>query len=252
MAEKILTGAGLLVDGYDFSAQTNQIDLQYNQEILDRTSILTTSRNRVPGLFDGNFSATLFWDADVDSTAATQVPVDSILFGKIGGTKAVCLVGDAGFTTGNTVYFSRFVVGNNSKTDSVGELVTQTVEFQGKSKINSGESGYYSTAVTNTSTEGPGVSLAGVGGLTSTQTLYAAFALDTSGLAGVGVTVKVVGSTDHTNFAASTTRITFSTRSTRDSLVSSVPGPITDTGFRFEISTTVADNYVLAAAFSVE
>jgi hypothetical protein len=162
------------------------------------------------------------------------------------------MLGDNGFSTGNVVYFSRSALGTVSKSDSVGELVMQTLEFQGKSKINRGESGYYSTAVTNASTEGPGVTLAATLGPTSTQVLYAAFSLDTSGLAGAGVTVKVVSSTDHTNFAAGTTRITFAATSTRDALVASLPGPIDDSGYRFEISTTVADNYVLAAAFSVE
>jgi hypothetical protein len=245
MAEKVLTSAGLLVEGLDIACQASSVEMSYNQEILDRTCIEDTSRNRHPGLFDGSFNATLFWDSDVDSTLATGVQIDGDAFNEMGSTKAVVMVGDAGFSTGNVVYFSRMVLESVGIPATVGELVMQNLSFAGKYKIIQGESGYYSTAVTDASTEGPGVSL---GAATSSQALYAAISVNTT----QAVTVLVTSSTAAGDFSLSTTRLTFTATSTRDALLAAVSGAITDTAYRFETSTTAAGNYVLAGAFSVE
>lgn len=245
MAELVVKdNVQIAIDGLDVSGRTNSLAIGYMQENRDNAVVNYSERSFYPGLTAHTFDLTAFFDADVETTAATGIPIQQQLFAEVGSSSAVLMAAAAGFTTGNNMYFARGLMADVPVSAQVGELLSLSASFVSKGgPAMSGQSGLYSTAA-NGATNGPGVSL---GAVSATQNLYVAWQVLNTTVSAAGI---VTSSTAAGDFSASTTRNTFTSLSTRGGEYAVVAGPITDTAFRFEVTTTAAVEVV--GAFHVK
>lgn len=241
MTEFVLKNAYFLLDGRDFACQLNEINFDYSAELQDRTAICDTNRRRVPGLLD--FSGTLngFWASTTDSTGSYvngsppgDIEIDQIFFNKVGQREVPFAMGISK-TTGSASYFGQGIHGTYDIGAAIGELLMINISFQGSgdTPLIRGQVGLsgYSTALTRT---GPTIdgAAAGIGALTSTETLYAGAFIQ--GSTGGTCDISIVSSSD--NFATSTTRATFTQFTSTGAEMVQVAGPITDTQWRVQVT----------------
>lgn len=249
MAERIMSNGFVSFNGLDLSGVTNEVELTYGQELVDATVINSNARSHLPSFRESGVTVQSFFDGG-ESTSGASIPLDGVL-NEAMGTTGTIIVGENGASTGQVTHFVKCVMEKYGITGSVGELTMQPSNFLGINKMVRGQSGFYTTALTDTSTAGPAMAL---GAVTSGQELHAAWhLLRSTALSGDdGVTVVLVSSTESATFAASTTRLSFTASSTRTGEMLTVSGPITDTAFRFQITTTIAGNYDVLCVAGVD
>lgn len=255
MAEFVLKDAYFLVDGRDFAPQFNSVTFNYSVELQDRTSISDTNRRRVAGLLDFDGSLDGFWaqtsaSTGMDGYSSGSYPADMDFdakwFAKVGPSSTSNSAFAIGInkTTGKVCYFGSGIHGSYDVGGTIGELMKATINFQGSGNqpLIRGEVAY-SNYTTATSTNGPGVSL---GAVATGEDFYAGAYVQgsTSG----SMIAVLVSSTDASNFAAGTTRATFTTFNSTAAELVKVEGPITDTAWRVELTGSTNPAYNLLVA----
>ena len=130
MAELVLTNCFVSIDGNDVSANVKSVTINYASEILDKSAMSDTSRERIAGLKD--------WSMDFEfnqNFAASGL--DSILFPLVGTSIPVIVRPDAGsVSTSNPNYTgAAFLENYNPIEGAHGELGTSKITMPGNGAL---------------------------------------------------------------------------------------------------------------------
>lgn len=238
-----LTDARILVHGYDFTSDSNQVSLTAEADDHDVTTFgsarATKFRSRIAGLKTAAASISGFWGVTPDTAAWAGLAM----------ADRVTVISPTG-NPGDVAYMVR---GGTFSYETFGEV---------------GEPAPFSLGVSSTNTEGmirgralvwpdTALSATGVAGIADLTTipavasnrfLYGAFQV--VGTPGTTITA-VVESAAAGTFAGATTRFTFGPITTAEGRWAvRVPGPITDTHYRLRV-TAVTGSFTVAAAIGI-
>lgn len=120
MSTVIYKDAKLFVSGYNLSADSNELSLDYAADMLDVTTFGDDTRVRAGGLDTASISGTGFWNGGSGNA-------DDALFGLMGGAKVPLTVFADGITEGVATdkgYAFQAVVANYNIGNSVGDMMT--------------------------------------------------------------------------------------------------------------------------------
>tara|TARA_R110000824_G_scaffold27017_1_gene92263 strand:- start:333 stop:728 length:396 start_codon:yes stop_codon:yes gene_type:complete len=120
MSTVIYKDAKLFVSGYNLSADSNELSLDYAADMLDVTTFGDDTRVRAGGLDSASISGNGFWNGGAGNA-------DQSLFGLMGGAKVPLTVFADGITEGVSTdkgYAFQAVVANYNIGNSVGEMMT--------------------------------------------------------------------------------------------------------------------------------
>jgi hypothetical protein len=120
MATVIYKDAKLFVGGYNLSADSNELGLDYSADMLDVTTFGDDTRIRTGGLDSATISGTGFWNGGTGNA-------DDALFELMGGDKVPLTVFADGITEGVATdkgYAFQAVVANYNIGNTVGEMMT--------------------------------------------------------------------------------------------------------------------------------
>lgn len=244
MSAIALTDARILVHGYDFTGDSNQVSLTAEADEHDTTTFgsarETHWRSRITGLKTAAANVSGFWGAAPDEA----------VWASLGVADRVTMISPTG-EPGDATYMVR---GGTFSYEVFGEV---------------GEPAPFSLDISSTNTEGMvrgkaliwpdpdapvnAVGVAGVADLelpaaTDAQYLYAAFLV--VGTPGTTITA-VLESAPAADFAAPTTRFTFGPITAAEGRWGvRIPGPITDTHYRLRV-TAVTGDFTIAAAVGI-
>lgn len=127
MATLILTDAKILVGGFDVSANSNEVTVEYGAEMLDATAFGDTTRKRVGGLSTARLTGRGWWDSPVP---------DKNFFEAIGVDDDVVSVFPTAIIEGSTSTGSGFafksVVARYNPAGRVGDLFAFDLEAEGR------------------------------------------------------------------------------------------------------------------------
>jgi len=178
MAELVITNGKLLFGGYDFSGNMNALAINAGAEILDKTTIGATSRQRIAGLKTMEMQHEGFW------SAGTGEP-DGILFGKVGGTSDPMTISPTSGADGDDAFISSVLVGEYSPGGAIGEVMP----FSVSAELNEDELVRGTVMHNATRTAGGSGTARQLGAVGATQKLYAA--LHITSITGGTLTVTV-------------------------------------------------------------
>jgi hypothetical protein len=237
-----LTDARILVHGFDYTADSNQVSVEVTADDHDVTTFgsarETKFRSRIGGLKTSQATVSGFWEVAPDAAAWANLAV----------ADRVAVISPTG-APGDVAYMLR--VGSFSY-ETFGEV---------------GEPAPFSMSLSSTNVEGmirgrllatPDVALNATGpagiadqvlpAVSSGQFLYAA--LQVVGTPGTTFTAVLESAADNT-FAGATTRFTFGPITTAEGRWGvRVPGAITDTHYRLRV-TAVTGSFTVAAAIGI-
>mgnify|MGYP004450943837 CR=1 FL=1 len=120
MATLVYTDAKLFVGGYNLSADSNEIGLDYSADMLDVTVYGDDTRTRTGGLESATLNGSGFWNGGYGNA-------DDVLFGLVASDKVPLVVFANGITEGTTTdkgYAFETVVESYNIGNSVGEMMT--------------------------------------------------------------------------------------------------------------------------------
>ena len=118
MATLVMTNATILYGGSNFSADQNEVSVEYSAETLDTTAFGDATRQNTGGLKDGTISGSGFWSGGSQNA-------DDILFGLVGGDIEPLTVFADGVTEGEASGYSmKAVIENYNIGGSVGSMLT--------------------------------------------------------------------------------------------------------------------------------
>lgn len=219
MAQAILSDQSVYLDGYDLTARTNAIALEYGAEIKDNTTLGATFRNKVAGL--KMTSAQIEGYVDLDS-------VDAGLFSNMGVYDKIMTLGAGGDDVGDPAYFFKAIESELTIGDQIGEVFPFSVSSEGDGNLVRGTLVLNSKASALTTTTNS--SAYELGAVSAGQKLYAGLHVLGAGTGSVTVTVD----SDATNAfsGAETTQITFDAATSIGSQLKTADGAITDTYYR--------------------
>lgn len=239
MTVKALLNAGLYVAGHDFTTDTNEGTLTLEAAVLDKTTFGSDGwMENVAGLKTLGFSYSGHWQSDISDA------VDPEAFGDFTVERAHTWTLDevelepawlfnaakTGYTLGGEVGPIAPFQLTSSATDKYGAIRGQLAKAKGAAN-----------------TVGALGSVAQLGAVAADQFLYATFHVFT---AGTTLTVQVQ-SDDAIGMGSPTTRGTIGPLTARGgTFMARVPGPITDTFYRFNISA-VTGAFVAAGAIGI-
>lgn len=238
-----LVNAPLYIAGHDFTADSNQIQLTAEADVLDRTTFRPTTigwRDKVMGLKRSELSASGFWQS------AAADAVDPEVFNNLGVTGRVTTMSDVE-TEGSAAYMLKHMPAQYQVFGEVGPLAPFTL--QGVCSDNVGVIGgkllkAFGT-VNATGAIGTGVQIGAVG---ATQSMYATLHL--MGTAGTTITVVLESATANT-FVGATTRGTFGPLTvTGGTWMTPAAGAITDTWWRLRV-TAITGTWTVAGAAGI-
>jgi hypothetical protein len=224
MAEQILQNCDILVGGYNWTTQHNQVTVNAGREAKDKSAFRGNTRIYKPGLKTVDYSTQFFYDAD-----ATNIQIDDEFWSNIDDSGVPLTVWPAGADEGNLGYGSVIAKSAYNLAGVHGELFTGT--------MNAGPAGElwhptslidHLTARTSTA-DGSSVQ---VGAVSATQSVMAF--LQVILVSGTSPTLDVtVESDDDTGFASAATRFTFVQKTAVGyEVMAAVNGAITDDWWR--------------------
>jgi len=118
MSTVVLTNAVILYGGSNFSADQNEVTVEYSAEMLDTTVFGDDTRKNTGGLKDATISGTGFWSGGSQNA-------DDILFGLVGSDVEPLTVFGDGITEGQTGGYSmKAVIENYNIGSMVGSMLT--------------------------------------------------------------------------------------------------------------------------------
>lgn len=243
MATFTLTDVAVHMDGYDFSTDSNELTL--GVEVADNETTTFQSggyRTRVAGLKDVTLDLSGFWQSDT-------VAVDPKAFGLLGQTPKVVSVSPTA-TQGDTAYLFRGGEFSYELFGSIGDATPFSVSVMASDGIGvvRGKTAKSKGTVSATGALGAGLTdLSTDDQVSSTQFLYAALHVFS---AGTTITVDLE-SDDNAGFTTPTTRATFGPLTAAGSSWTRVAGPITDTFYRFNV-TTVTGTFTVAGVIAIQ
>lgn len=126
MAPIVLRNCKILLGGYDFSGESNQLSLDYRAELLEDTVFNSgVTRSNVPGLKTTAFSATILHNPEEPEDGGVLVKsYNEFLFERIGATREILTVCPVGEAIGDIAYSTRQINGSYTPlTGGVGELM---------------------------------------------------------------------------------------------------------------------------------
>ncbi len=217
MAHIVLTDAKIWWDGFDLSADHNQIALDYGADALDETAFGDTTHIRLGGLKTVQFNGNGWYSADTDL-------IDPTLFGKVGNIGNALAVSPDGGDEGEVGYFFRPMLGAYNIGAEVGAILPFNAVAEAQEALIRGTVMQNGTETTSTqATERQ------LGAVSATQKLYAV--IHVLSKSGTNPTLDVlVRSAASTGMGGATTRITFAQATDRTSAwATPVSGAITDT-----------------------
>lgn len=196
MAGVILTDCKIFLGPYDLSGFHNQIELQYEAEMLDDTVFGTSgTRSFKPGLKRVEANGNVFWDTLQDEAN----------FNRIGATRELLTIAPTGNTEGDPVYMVRAVNANyNPISGEVGQLLSSQFDaMSANSPLVRGQLLASGSKAATGNSVGVNLGLLGAG-----KKLYSS--LHVTAVAATSLIV-IVQSDDGAGFASPTTRITHTT-----------------------------------------
>jgi hypothetical protein len=238
MSTFALTDAVIWAGGYDLSGDSNSVTINSEVEDLEVTTFGSSFRSRIGGLRSVSMDVSGFWQAGTGT-------VDPELFSALGVRNRVVTVAPED-AEGATAYMFRAGIFSYEMFGAVGEATPFSISAQGtdgqgliRGKIAKGKATVSSTGPTGTP-----VNLGAVG---AGQFLYATFHVFS---AGTTITVDVESDVDG-SFGGPTTVATLGpVTSAGGTWAVRVPGPITDTHFRFNVDA-VTGSFVIAGAIGI-
>lgn len=240
MTSLALVDATTWVGGHDFTTDLNQISLNVEVEDLDATTFGSGGyRTRKGGLKDVEAELNGFWDSAPDSQAFNG------LTGVI-NINRVATMSPTGAETA-TAYLFQAQKFSYEAFGAVGKMTPFTLGMMGRD----GQGvvrGQIAKAKGNVSAAGPLGSAVNLGAVSSTQFVYA-----TVHVFSAGTTITLQLQTDDAQgFGTPTTIATIGPLTTTGGTwMARVAGPITDTWFRFNVST-VTGTFTVAGAIAVQ
>lgn len=240
MAPLVLVNATPYIAGYDFTADSNKIQIAASVADLKTTTFANTGwESRTGGLKDFTAHGEGLWSG----------PQDAESFPALGTVDQVMTVSPTGVATSVT-YMGQVAKLQYATFDQIGNLMPFALDASG-SNMTGLVRGQLTAAKQTVSATGAltpttGVNLGAVG---STQFLYATFHV--FGTPGTTITAVVESATSNA-FSSPTTRITFGPITTAGGTWGTrVAGAITDTWFRLRVSA-ITGTFSVAGAIGVQ
>jgi hypothetical protein len=127
LASEVFLNAVILVNGVEISGQTNELNLNFQSELLDETVFGSTTRLRKGGLKTFSFEGSGFFESGIGS-------VDELLFGAVGESNVVTVFPKAitEGDTGATGFAGRALEENYQLGGAVGSLLPISFSFQSR------------------------------------------------------------------------------------------------------------------------
>lgn len=242
MASFAFTDATIHVAGYDFTGDSNQVNLKAEVEELDATTFGSGgSRERKGGLRNTSADVSGFWQsADTDA-------VDPQVFPSLGVVGRAVTLGPTR-AEGDVAYLFR---GGNFSYDmfgAVGELTPFSLSMMSSDGIGLVR-GRWAKAKGTVSATGALGSVVNLGAAASGQYVYAT--LHVFGTPGTTITVQLQ-SDNAAGFSSPTTVATIGpVTAAGGTWMTRVAGPITDTHYRFNVSA-ITGSFTVAGAIAVQ
>lgn len=240
MAEIALTNAFCYVGNVDFTTETNTATLNHEVATLDATTFGSDGwTESASGLKSVSLAYSGFWRNLIDWA---YLDIDA-------GTSRVCTVGpdEVEGLTGVAYMFqarnSQYNIGGQ-----VGELMPFSVTASGSNSVGVVRGRVAKTTGTVSGTGALGTAL-NLGAVSSTKSLYATLHL--TGTAGTTITVQVQ-SDDNSGFTTPTTVATLGPLTAiGGTWMTPVPGALTDTWYRFNVSS-ITGTFTVAGAIGIQ
>lgn len=241
MGAQVLTDALVLVNGADFSGQSNKVDVSGEVEALDATTFVSAGWKEVAaGLGSHEWSVEGFW------AAGDYVKPDDRLWADLGVRAAWSA--SAAAAEGSVAYLGSVMSGSFKVGGDVGSLAPFTAAGKGSGPVSRGmllcSPGTARTATGQTT----GRQMGAVG---AAQTLFGA--LHVCSVAGSTPSVAVKIQSSATQGGSYTDRLTFFPADAQGSQLLSSPGAVTDTWWRAQFTISGdSPSFLLAVAAGVK
>jgi hypothetical protein len=221
---EILKNCGIFSDGYDFSGDHNEINLDLSKEILDKTTFSATrkSKEKTLGLAEAKANGMGF----VNLAAAGS---DKIFFDQLSLVQKLTSIMPKTQSAGDIVYFMQALRSTYKPGMKVGQLMSFSYDLESYGDIVNG------TVLLNSTVSSSGNGTAyNLGQVSASQKLYAGIhVLSVSGTGTPTITGKIQ-SDNLEGFGSPTDRITFAAKTAIGSeWATPVSGAITDGWWRF-------------------
>lgn len=240
MAEFVMNDCTAYVGGYDFTTDVNKISVKADVEDKDATTFGNNGwKARRGGLREVSLDLEGYWQSD------TADAVDPEAHTYLGVAHRAVTVSQTG-QDGDTAYFFQGGSFNYELFGSVGDLTPFTLGHKGTSKYGlvRGKLAKAKALVTGTGPTGSAVELGAAG---AGQFVYAVVHVFS---AGTTVTLKIE-SDDDPGFASPTEVVELAPiTSAGGTWIARIPGPITDTHYRFNVES-ITGSFTLAAAIGI-
>lgn len=241
MAHLVLTDTDVLVDGYDWSGDTNAVNMEYTADDIDDTDFASGgARERLGGLEDVSTSVEGAWEGGTTA-------IDGIVFSDVGVADGVLTVTPEARAAGGRAFMCRNLTGSYSFGGAVGERMGFSASLMGSSgPLVRGtvlEPGLTSRTATGNSSGQQ------VGAVSASQSVYASLHVLTAGGTSLDVTVE---SDDNSGFTSATTRLTFSqVTSSTGGQWQSTTGAITDDYWRAVWTLGASGPYLFVVSLGI-
>ncbi len=239
MAHLVLTDTDVLVDGYDWSGDTNSVAMEYTSDEVDDTNFESGgTRERLGGLLDVSTNVEGAWEGTLDP----------LIFNAVGVADGILTVTPEARAAGGRGFMVRNLTGSYQPlSGAVGERASFSVSLMGSTgPLVRGT--VLEPGLTNrtTSSNSSGQQ---VGAVTSGQSVYASLHVLTASGTSLDVTVE---SDDNAGFTSATTRLTFTTVTTSTGgQWQSAAGPITDDYWRAVWTLGAAGPYLFVVTLGI-
>lgn len=231
-----LVDATTLIGGVDYTSQSNKVMLAAKAESLDVTTFRSGRyRSRIGGLRDVEATVDGFWAPDVDADA----------MGTLGTGNRPVTIAPTG-AAGDVAYLFRAAVFEYELGDAVGAAFPFNIDLQATDSVGLVR-GVFAAAPGPATAAGPVGSPVTLPAAAADQFVYATFHVT----AGVSITVDLESDVD-TDFADPDTVATLGPIAAPGGVwMTRVPGPKTDTVYRFNI-TAITGACTVAGAIAVQ
>lgn len=241
MAILALTAASVYIHDYDFTGDSNRLELKSDVAVLDATTFRSGGWTELAGgLRTGSLTLDGFWQS------AASGAVDLELFPDLGVLALPATIAASETETG-TAYMAQVGKFGTQVFGKIGELAPFTLTAANTSTLGviRGQLAAKRQTVAATGALGSGCNL---GAVSATQFVYATFHVFSAGT----TITAVVESASAGTFAGATTRSTIGPLTTTGSVwITRVAGPITDTWWRLRVSA-ITGSFSVAGAIGIQ
>jgi hypothetical protein len=113
---QVLTNCKAYLDAYDLTGASNQVELKYSADILDKTTFNDTGKRRVGGLKNVEIDLQGFWEAG-------DGKIDTLATANLGVAGKIITLGPTGGAAGELFYSFKNMLGEYQVGAAVGELL---------------------------------------------------------------------------------------------------------------------------------